>query len=205
MSHTHDHDHPPPQPDHPEPKTYHQFLGLALNQLLIERGLYDATELHQMIESIEAVDASTHGAKVVVRAWTDAEFKRALLEHPNEAIERIGLDAGSSELKVLENTDSLHNVVVCTLCSCYPRALLGRPPLWYKAREYRSRMVVEPRTVLKEFGTSIPQDVEVRVHDSTAELRFLVIPKQPAASHGLDQDALTELVTRDSMIGVTVL
>lgn len=199
--HDHGHTHPQ-QPDHPEPTSHHHFLGLALNELLIEKGLYTSDDLRRMIEKIEAVDPKTHGARVVARAWTDDDFRRNLLENGYDAIASIGLEPGYAEITALENTDTVHNVVVCTLCSCYPRTLLGRPPSWYKSKAYRSRLVREPRSVLKEFGTNVPDDVEVRVHDSNAELRYIVVPQRPAGTEGWSEDALADLVTRDSMIGV---
>ena len=205
MNSTHDHSHSPPQPDDPGPDNYYQFLGLALNELLIEKGIYSNKELHDMIAYIDSIDVSTHGARIVSKAWSDPEFRETLRKTPNQAIESTGLNAGSSQLKILENTSELHNVVVCTLCSCYPRALLGRPPKWYKDNQYRSRMVYQPRAVLEEFGTHIPNDVEVRVHDSTAELRYLVIPVRPSDTDGLTEQELTSIITRDSMIGVTTL
>ncbi len=204
---SHDHRHPgdhPYQKDHADPSTYHQFLGLALNELLIEKGVYSAEELHKMIERIESIDASTHGARVVAEAWSNPSFKERLLQDANTTIKNLGLEPGAAELKVLENTPTLHNVVVCTLCSCYPRALLGRPPTWYKSKEYRARVVREPRSVLEEFGTFMSEDIEIRVHDSTAELRYLVLPLQPTGSEKLNKDELTKLVDRDSMIGVSI-
>ncbi len=197
-----DHSRSPPRPDHPPPRTRHRFLDLALNELLIERGLYSRTELRDMIASIDSVDPSTHGARVVARSWTDADFRRRLLGDANAAIADIGLDPGTSQLRVLENTPETHNVVVCTLCSCYPRALLGRPPAWYRDREYRARVVREPRAVLAEFGLSLAEEQAVRVHDSTAELRFLVLPERPAGTGHLVESELAGLVTRDGMIGV---
>ena len=155
-----------------------------------------------MIASIDSVDPSTHGARVVARSWIDADFRRQLLNDANAAIADIGLDPGTSQLRVLENTPETHNVVVCTLCSCYPRALLGRPPAWYKDREYRARVVREPRAVLTEFGLSLAEEQAVRVHDSTAELRFLVLPERPAGTGHLAESELAGLVTRDGMIGV---
>ncbi len=199
MSQNHSHS---PSPDHRSPLTYHQFLGLALNELLIEHGLYSKAELHDMIRSIELVDPATHGARVVARSWTDADFKQHLLTEANAAIASIGLDPGPAELRVLENTPETHHVVVCTLCSCYPRALLGRPPAWYKSREYRARMVRMPRKVLAEFGLSLAKEQAVRVHDSTAELRFLVLPERPIRTEHLAEPELAERVTRDGMIGV---
>lgn len=206
-SHTHDHDHQaghrhPFQPDHAEPTTDYEWLGVALNELLIEKGLYTAAELRDAIAEVEAVEPSTHGARVVARAWTDDDFRQRLLHDANEAVEEMGFDSAATDLTALENTAQVHNVVVCTLCSCYPRTLLGRPPTWYKSAPYRSRLVHEPRAVLAEFGTELAADVEVRVHDSTAELRYLVVPTRPAGTEGWSQERLAELVTRDSMIGV---
>jgi len=203
--HEHPHSHAPPQPDHPQPESWHQYLGLALNELLMEKGVYSAEELHQMIDAIENIDASTHGARVVAKAWVDPDFRKTLLTEPTAAIAALGLDPGSSELRILECTESLHHVVVCTLCSCYPRALLGPPPTWYKSASYRGRLVCDPRGVLKEFGTEIESETEIRVHDSTAELRFLVLPKRPENTNTLSEQQLQNLVTRDSMIGVTRL
>jgi nitrile hydratase len=204
MSERHPHTHQsPPQPDHPEPSSDYELLGVALNELLIEKRIYTAAEMRATIEQIESIDSS-HGARVVARAWTDPDYKAELLADGFAAVEKLGLDPGYVELTVLENTPQVHNVVVCTLCSCYPRLMLGRPPVWYKSKAYRSRVVREPRAVLREFGTEIPKDVEVRVHDSTAELRYLVLPMRPANTDGLSEDELVELVTRDSMIGTAL-
>ena len=204
--HHHDHDHPHPlQSDHPEPSSHYELMGVALNELLQEKGLYTADELRAQIEAIDAVDVQTHGARVIARAWLDQDFKSALLEDAYAAVQSMGLDAGPAELTALENTADVHNVVVCTLCSCYPRMLLGRPPLWYKSGEYRSRVVKEPRAVLREFGTVIGDDVQVRVHDSTAELRYIVLPKRPAGSESMSEDELAALVSRDAMIGVSAV
>lgn len=208
MSHDHDHDHAlsssghPFQPDHPEPSTEYEWLGVALNELLIEKGLYTAAELREAIAEVEAVDPSTHGARVVARAWVDDAFRRRLFDDANAAVEELGFDSAATDLTALENTAQVHNVVVCTLCSCYPRTLLGRPPTWYKSAPYRSRLVREPRAVLREFGTLLPDGVELRVHDSTAELRYLVVPLRPDGTDGWSEERLARLVTRDSMIGV---
>lgn len=202
--HTHPHKHPI-QSDHPEPSSYYELMGVALNELLIEKGIYSGEDLRDMIETIENVDPLTHGAKVVARAWTDPEFKAFLIEDGMAAVASLGLDPGFTILTALENTPQVHNVVVCTLCSCYPRALLGRPPLWYKSKEYRSRVVHEPRAVLSEFGTVVADDVEVRVHDSTAELRYIVIPMRPAGTEDMNETELVELVNRDSMIGTALV
>ena len=210
MAHDHHHDHPhdhphPLQADHPEPRTEYELLGIALNQLLQEKGLYTAEDLRAKVETIESAGVETHGGRVVAKAWVDDAFRRALLDDAYAAITSLGLEAGPAELTALENTAQVHNVVVCTLCSCYPRMLLGRPPRWYKSAEYRARVVREPRAVLREFGTDLADDVAVRVHDSTAELRYLVLPRRPAGSEGFSEDQLAALVTRDSMIGVTTL
>lgn len=198
----HGHHHGPFQPDHPEPSSHYELMGVALNELLIEQGLYSADELRAMIETVEAVDPRTHGARIVARAWTDSDFKARLIEDAASAVKELGLEPGHAELTALENTPTRHNVVVCTLCSCYPRWLLGRPPSWYKSGAYRARVVHEPRAVLAEFGLELPDDVEVRVHDSNAELRYLVVPMRPGGTEGWSEDALAELVSRDSMIGV---
>lgn len=203
--HDHAHEHPhrhPPQPDHREPASEYELLGVALNELLIEKGIYTAEELRAKVAAVEAVEPETHGARVVARAWVDPAFRAELLARGGDAVRRLGLDPGYAELTVLENTPRVHNVVVCTLCSCYPRSLLGRPPTWYKSAAYRSRLVRQPRAVLREFGTQIFDGVEVRVHDSTAELRYLVLPLRPAGTDGWSQERLAALVTRDSMIGV---
>lgn len=199
----HDHRHPP-QPDHPEPSSDYELMGLALNELLIEKGVYAATELREQIARIESVEPSTHGALVVAKAWSDPEFKSALLADGNATVTKLGYSDGYTLLTVLENSPTVHNVVTCTLCSCYPRTLLGRPPTWYKTASYRSRLVREPRAVLREFGTVIGDDVEVRVHDSNAELRYLVMPMRPAGTERFSEEELARLITRDSMIGVAV-
>ena len=156
---------------------------------------------------VEAMDSRGPelGAQVVARAWVDAQFKKSLLQDAPLAVKTLGIDIGPLQLMVVENTHKVHNLIVCTLCSCYPRALLGLPPDWYKNREYRSRAVSEPRSVLWEFGTKIPTEVEVRVHDSTADLRYLVLPQRPAGTEHLTEDELTSLVKRDSMVGITVI
>ena len=144
-----------------------------------------------------------NGAKIIAKSWVDEESKRKLIAHPRKAISEFGHDIGPLHLIVLENTEKVHNVVVCTLCSCYPRWILGLPPDWYKSREYRSRVVREPREVLQEFGTTISFDREVRVHDSTADMRYLVLPMRPKGSEGMTEDELVPLIGRDAMIGVT--
>ncbi len=203
LAHPHDHEHPHPfQPDHPEPTGYYELLGVALNELLIEKGVYTAEELRRLIEKIESAGVETCGAAIVTRAWTDPDFARALQTDALGTIRSLGIEPGYTEITALFNTPQLHNLVVCTLCSCYPRWLLGRPPAWYKSAAYRARAVREPRAVLAEFGTVVPEAAEVRVHDSTAELRYFVVPLRPAGTAGWSEDQLARLVTRDSMIGV---
>lgn len=197
----HDHDHATTfQPDIREPAEDWEFLEIALRELLIEKEIVTAREIEDTIEAWER-KSPEQGARVVARAWTDPAFKARLLKDGNAAVGEMGLPFEGVKLVVVENTDDLHHMVVCTLCSCYPRPLLGIPPLWYKSREYRSRTVREPRAVLAEFGTNLPDDVEVRVLDSTADCRFLVIPKRPAGTEGMSEQELAALVTRDSMIG----
>ena len=199
--HDHDHDHATTfQPDIPEPSKDWEFLEIALRELLIEKGVVTAREIEDTIEAWEH-KTPEQGAKVVARAWVDAEFKQRLLDDGNTAVQEMGVDFETPKLVVVENTARLHHMVVCTLCSCYPRPLLGIPPLWYKSREYRSRAVREPRAVLAEFGTHLPDDIEVRVLDSTADCRFLVVPSRPAGTDGMSESDLAALVTRDSMIG----
>jgi nitrile hydratase subunit alpha len=195
--------HPPLQPDE-KVHSYYQVLSIALKELLIEKGVVTAAEVRSQIERRDSVSPAD-GAKLVARAWIDPEYRRRLLEDGNAAAAELGYEITNTELVAVENTAEVHNVVVCTLCSCYPRDLLGLPPSWYKSREYRARVVREPRAVLAEFGTVIPDTLTVRVHDSTADVRYLVIPRRPSGSEDLDEAALAEMVSRDSMIGVAVL
>ena len=199
--HTHDDDHSRTfQPDHAEPTSEGALIGLALRELLIESGVSTADEEQAMIAKMQ--DASPeNGAQIVARAWTDDAFKERLLGNGMEAIKELGFDMSPLEFTVLANTDTVHNVIVCTLCSCYPRTLLGMSPAWYKSKNYRSRVVREPREVLVEFGVELSPDVEVRVHDSTAELRYMILPQRPAGTEGWTEEQLAGLVTRDSLIG----
>lgn len=190
----------PPQPDD-KVHSYYQILGIALQELLIEKGIVTADEVRQMIERRDAITPA-RGAKIVARAWTDGDFKARLLADGNAGAAELDCPMTYTELVAVENTPKAHNVIVCTLCSCYPRELLGLPPSWYKSREYRARVVRDPRAVLKEFGTEIGDHVEIRVHDSTADIRYLVIPRRPAGTEGMTESELEDLVTRDSMIGV---
>jgi nitrile hydratase len=175
---------------------------LALESLLLERGLIEPGEVDEIVHKYEHDIGPMLGAKVVARAWSDPEFKRRLLEHGTAGISELGIENNGLELVVVENRPGVHNMVVCTLCSCYPWFLLGLPPVWYKSAPYRSRAVIEPRAVLAEFGLDLPADTEVRVHDSTSELRYLVLPERPSDTEGWSEEELATLVTRDSMIGV---
>ncbi len=205
LHHHHDHDHAhhhPTRPDNDAPLTQYQVMEIALRELLIEKGIISADDVRR---AVEAMDARTpaQGARVVARAWSDPAYKARLLANGSDAVRELGIDVGATRLIVVENTSRLHNLVVCTLCSCYPRMVLGLPPDWYKSRAYRSRAVREPRAVLAEFGTMLDAAIEVRVHDSTADMRYLVLPERPQGTQGWSEEKLAELVTRDSMIGVT--
>ena len=204
MSALHDHDHDHPHPHRPDeedgPPNYYRQLEVAVRELLLEKGVISATDLRRQIEKMDATGSG--GGQLVARAWLDPAFKARALADGSAACRELGLEVGALKLVVVENRAGLHNLVVCTLCSCYPRPLLGLPPDWYKSRAYRSRAVREPRAVLAEFGTPIPDDVEVRVHDSTADMRYLVLPERPAGTEGWDEARLAALVSRDSMIGV---
>jgi nitrile hydratase len=175
----------------------------ALESLLIEKGLVDPTAIDVLIDTYETKVGPRNGANVVARAWGDSEFKQWLLGDATAAIASLGYTGRQGEhMKVVENTPTVHNLVVCTLCSCYPWPVLGLPPVWYKSAPYRSRAVADPRGVLEEFGTQLADDVEIRVWDSTSEMRYLVLPERPAGTEGWCEADLTELVTRNSMIGV---
>jgi nitrile hydratase subunit alpha len=204
MKQDHDHAHPhhaPPRADQDDTLTYYRAMEAAVRELLIEKGILTADDVRRQVEAMDGRNAG-RGAKMVARAWLDPAYKERMLGNGSAAAQEIGLDIGPLKLVVVENTSSVHNVIVCTLCSCYPRMLLGLPPDWYKSRNYRSRVVREPRAVLAEFGTMIPDDVQVRVHDSTADMRYLVLPQRPAGSDNMNEEELASLVTRDCMIGV---
>lgn len=178
----------------------------AIEQLLTERGIVDPAAIDLVVDYYETRVGPRNGARVVARAWSDPAYKARLLADASPAIAELGFSGLQGEdMVVLENTPGVHNVVVCTLCSCYPWPVLGLPPVWYKSPPYRARIVREPRAVLAEFGTRVADDVEVRVWDSSAELRYMVLPMRPAGTEGLDEDALAALVTRDGMIGVTAV
>lgn len=202
-THHHDHDHAHPhRADLDDALTYYQTMEIAVRELLIAKGILTADEIRRQVEDMDN-RTPARGAQMVARAWVDPAYKALMLTDGNAAAEQIGLDRGPYKLVVIENTESVHNVVVCTLCSCYPRWLLGLPPDWYKSRNYRSRVIREPRAVLKEFGTELPDDVTVRVHDSTADMRYLVIPARPHGTESMTEQQLASLVTRDAMIGVS--
>lgn len=201
MSEAHRH---PNQPDVEDtPVTTYQVMARALEDLLIEKGVLTPDALRRQIEDADA-RGTANGARLIARAWTDEDFESRLLKSVNQTAPELGIDAGTTRITAVKNTRAVHNVIVCTLCSCYPTMLLGSPPDWYKSRAYRSRVVREPRAVLAEFGTEIGADVEVRVHDSSADLRYLVIPMRPEGTDGLDEEALAGLVTRDCMIGTAL-
>jgi nitrile hydratase len=188
---------------HPEPLSPVEARARAIESLLIERGLVSSDAIDQVAAAYEKDIGPLNGAKAVARAWTDPGFKRRLLENATAALAELGIGGIQGEHMVaVENTPQIHNVVVCTLCSCYPWPVLGLPPAWYKSPPYRSRMVKEPRTVLAEFGVALDPSVEVRVWDSSAEIRYLVLPERPKGTEAMSEDALARLVTRDAMIGV---
>jgi nitrile hydratase len=181
--------------------TYFQLMEVTLRELLVEKGLLTERQIADAVEDMRS-RTPERGARVVARAWTHPEYRERLIENGTRACEELGLDLPALKLVVVENTPQVHNVIVCTLCSCYPRMLLGIPPDWYKSRNYRSRMVREPRAVLAEFGLKVPRQTRIRVHDSTADMRYLVLPMRPAGTRGWSEERLAALVTRDSMIGV---
>jgi nitrile hydratase len=183
--------------------SYFQLMEVTLRELLVEKGIVTEAQVEATVEDMRR-RSPERGAKVVARAWTDAGYRRRLLDDGTAACEELGLDVPALKLVVVENTADTHNVVVCTLCSCYPRMLLGIPPDWYKSRSYRSRAVSEPRAVLSEFGLELSPDIRIRVHDSTADMRYLVLPMRPAGTEGWSEERLASIVTRDCMIGVAV-
>lgn len=208
--HDHDHDHSglspsghPYREDQDTSLSYWQAMEIAVRELMVEKGIVTDAQVAAQIDAMDARNPS-QGAAVVARAWVDPAFRERLLADGSAASTEMGFDVGPMKLIAVENTADVHNVVVCTLCSCYPRNLLGLPPDWYKSRAYRSRTVREPRKVLSEFGLTLPEGVTVRVHDSTADMRYIVVPARPDGTDGMDEAALAKLVTRDSMIGVGV-
>ena len=203
MSHEHDAEH---VREHDKPLSGPALRVKALESLLVEKGLVDAKALDAIIDFYETKVGPHNGARVVARAWTDPAYKQRLLTDAAAAIDEIGFGGQEGEdMVVLENTPKVHNMVVCTLCSCYPWPVLGLPPVWYKSAPYRARAVIDPRGVLKELGLLLSEEVEVRVWDSTAELRYLVLPERPAGTEGWTEEQLAALVTRDAMVGVATV
>jgi nitrile hydratase len=198
QEHEHDHDH-----GHQDVPSDPALRVKALESLLVEKGLVDPAALEALIDTYEHKVGPRNGAQVVAKAWVDPAYKKRLLADATNAIAELGYGGRQGEhMVVVENTPKVHNLVVCTLCSCYPWSVLGLPPVWYKSAPYRSRAVIDPRGVLREFGVDLPQDTEVRVWDSTAELRYLVLPERPAGTENLSEEQLAGLVTRDAMVGV---
>ncbi len=205
--HGHDHDGGQPHPfqadDDAGGPTEHMLLAEALRGLLIDKGIYSAEDERRAIERMDARSPAA-GARMVARAWSDPAYRERLLHDGSAAAEELGVAVGPTRLIVVADTAETKNVIVCTLCSCYPRWVLGLPPAWYKARAYRARVVVEPRAVLTEFGTLLPDAMAVRVHDSTADMRYMVLPERPEGTQGWDEAALAAIVSRDCMIGTAL-
>jgi nitrile hydratase subunit alpha len=196
------HDHPHEEPQHERSPWAARIR--AIEELLVEEGVFTKEEVKAQVEYMES-RTYENGARLVARAWVDPAFKKRLLSDTKAAAAELDIDAtGPIEFVTVENTDEVHNVIDCTLCSCYPRAILGRPPDWYKSFAYRSRVVVEPREVLREFGLELPEDKRIAVHDSSADIRYLVLPQRPGGTEGMAEDELAALVTRDSLIGTDV-
>ncbi len=186
-----------------QPYSYYQLMETSLRELLVEKGIVTDEQVNAEVTAMRGRQPE-RGSRVVARAWLDAEYRKRLLANGTAACEELGLEIPALKLVVVENTPQVHNAIVCTLCSCYPRVLLGIPPDWYKSRNYRSRMVREPRAVLAEFGLKIADTVQIRVHDSTADMRYMVLPMRPKGTEGWDEERLSAIVSRDSMIGVAV-
>jgi len=212
--HDHDHDHghhedgsplnytDDSQHDYSETDHY-PLLVEAIRQLLIEKEIVKARDVQERLDFMDSRGVE-HGARIVVKAWTDPDYRARLMADGTAAVKELGIPMADLELVVVENTAEIHNLIVCTLCSCYPRAILGLPPDWYKSKTYRSRAVNEPRSVMREFGTIIADNVTVRVHDSNADMRYLVLPERPAGTEDWSEEQLTELITRDCLVGITV-
>ena len=201
--HDHDHDHPHRPDLEDAPLTWHMALAEAVTSLLLAKGIFAADELRRTLEVIDS-RSPADGARLVARAWVDPGYRGRLLADVNAAALELGIDAGAIPIRAVADEPGTHNVIVCTLCSCYPRLLLGPAPDWYKARAYRSRAVREPRAVLAEFGLELPAETAVVVHDSTAELRYLVVPERPAGTEGWSEAELAAIVTRDCLIGTAL-
>lgn len=198
MEHGHDH-------DHTEPPEDVVLRVKALESLLVEKGIVEPAALDELVDTYENKIGPRNGALVVAKAWCDPDYKKRLLEDGTKAIAELGFSGVQGEdMVVVENTDDVHNVTVCTLCSCYPWTTLGLPPIWYKAAPYRSRIVIDPRSVLEEFGLDVPKSKEIRVWDSSSEMRYMVLPQRPAGTEDMTEEQLMELVTRNSMIGTGI-
>ena len=189
----------------PEPQPYSALRAQAIESLLVDKGLISSDAVDALVNLFERDIGPLRGARVVAHAWTDAAFKARLLDDANAACAELDVEGLRTRLVVLENTPTVHNMVVCTLCSCYPWSVLGLPPSWYKSAPYRSRAVLEPRTVLREFGVELDPGVEVRVWDSSSEVRYMVLPERPPGTDGLTEDELAQLISRDAMIGVATV
>lgn len=200
--HHHDHHHDDAESEHERPLSGPALRVKALESLLTEKGLIDPQTLDAIVETFETKVGPRNGARVVARAWTDPAYKARLLRDSRAAIAEFGFYGYGEDMVVVENTPKVRNLIVCTLCSCYPWSVLGLPPVWYKSAPYRARAVIDPRGVLRELGEAVPDDIEVRVWDSTAELRYFVLPERPAGTEGWSEAQLAEIVTRDAMIGV---
>src|SRR5687768_12591728 len=200
--HTHD-DHAPVNEHDDGPPGEFEIMSRAMQEILEAKGVITAEQIRSRMEQFEE-DFPYRGSRLIARAWSDAAFKERLLEDGRAACSEFGIELEVERLIAVENTPEVHNLIVCTLCSCYPRALLGMPPTWYKSSNYRSRVVYEPRAVLKEFGTVLPDHVTVRVHDSNADMRYVVIPMRPAGTEDWSEEQLAKIATRDTLVGVTV-
>jgi len=201
MSEPHDHAH---GRDDEDSISYYRTMEIAVRSLLIEKGVFTPEDVRRTVEAMDGRNYS-RGAKVVARAWEDDAYRERLLDNGASAVEELGMQVGPLKLVVVENTPAVHNVIVCTLCSCYPRMLLGLPPDWYKSREYRSRVVREPRAVLADFGTTLPGGIAIRVHDSTADMRYMVLPMRPPGSEGESTAQLEQRISRDALVGTAVI
>jgi nitrile hydratase alpha subunit len=204
--HGHDHAHDPHAPaseqDEGPPSDY-EIMSRAMQELLEAKGVITTDEVRRRMETFEE-EFPYRGSRVIARAWADPVFRKRLLKDGKAACAEMGVDLEAERLIAVENTPEVHNLIVCTLCSCYPRALLGMPPTWYKSTNYRSRVVFEPRAVLKEFGTVLPEHVTVRVHDSNADMRYVVVPMRPKGTESWSEEQLAEILTRDTLVGVTI-
>ncbi|MDH3288902.1 MAG: nitrile hydratase subunit alpha [Betaproteobacteria bacterium] len=206
--HVHDHepghhDHAPVAAQDEGPPSEYEIMSRAMQELLEAKGVITAEEVRRRMETFEE-EFPYRGSRVIAHAWTDPAFRKRLLKDGKAACAEMGVELEADRLIAVENMPEVHNLIVCTLCSCYPRALLGMPPTWYKSTNYRSRVVFEPRAVLKEFGTVLPEHVTVRVHDSNADMRYVVVPMRPKGTEGWSEEQLAEILTRDTLVGVTV-